>query len=64
MPLYLDIDRGEARATTLPVMAAIEKLIGWMLFGPRQHESDLRWSLGAVPRESLGEALRESGAAK
>lgn len=59
MPIYLDVDRAEARATTNRVMAAIERVIDWLLWGPRQHEVDLLWSLGPVPRFIQGESLRE-----
>lgn len=59
MPLYLDIDRGETRATTHRLMAAIERFVDFMFFGPRLHDADLRWSLGPVPRLVRGETLRE-----
>jgi len=47
------------RATTNRVMAAGAAFIGWMLFGPRQHEADLLAELGTVSSTSMGE-----GAAK
>lgn len=55
MAIYLDIAPSETRATTHRVMAAVESFIGWMLFGPRQHEADLRWSLGTVSSTSYSE---------
>ena len=55
MPIYLDIERRKARATTNRVMAAIEAFIGWMLFGPRQHDADLLLSLGRLSSGIEGE---------
>lgn len=52
MPLYL----GETRATTCRVMAALEAYVGWMLYGPRQHEADLLLSLGVVSPVSRSES--------
>lgn len=54
MPILLDGDR-ETRATTNRVVAAIERLIGWVLFGPRQHDRDLLLSLGTVSSTDAGE---------
>lgn len=53
MPAYYT--GGETRATTNKVVAAIERFIGWMLFGPRQHERDLLLSLGRVSATFTGE---------
>lgn len=55
MPLYLDVDRGETRATTPGVMAAIERGLRWLLWGPRQHPADLLRSLGPVSPANLSE---------
>lgn len=56
MPIYLTTDQDGTRATTHPVMAALERFVGWMLFGPRQHDRDLRAALGPVSPASLRES--------
>lgn len=57
MPIYLDTPETEMRATTNRVMAAVEGVLGWML--GRQHEADLRWSLGVCQPEALRERTGE-----
>lgn len=54
MPLYLSSDH-ETRATTLDRMVAA--VWAWML--GRQHDDQLRWSLGTLPRFSASETIRE-----
>jgi hypothetical protein len=53
--LHLDLDRAEERATTSRVMAAMERVIGWLLWGPRQHDADLLRSLGRLSSANIGE---------
>lgn len=60
MPIYLATDQDETRATTNRVMAAVERWLGWLLWGPRQHDADRCWELGTVPRFSRSESLREA----
>lgn len=57
--IYLTSDRDETRAVTHPMTAAIERLLRWVLFGSRQHENDLRLSLGALPRFARSETKHE-----
>lgn len=45
----------ETRAATGVVAAAIDRLVGWVLCGPRQHDSDLLLSLGRVSSVKAGE---------
>jgi hypothetical protein len=54
--IYLDTD-GEERATTSRVMAALERFVGWLLWGPRQHDHDLLLSLGRVSSTVAGERV-------
>ncbi len=63
MPIYLAVDRAETRATNR-VVAAIERFVDRMLWGPRQHDADLRWSLGTLPRYITRESSGEGSAAK
>lgn len=58
MAIYLDIDP-KTRATTSAVMAALEDFLGRLLYGPRQHVADLRWSLGPVSFTTHGERVEK-----
>lgn len=62
MPILLDTHT-ETRATNRFV-AAVERFIDVMLWGPRQHEADLCWSLGTLPRHIARETSGEGSAAK
>lgn len=55
MLLLAGPDEGRATTTTNAVMAAVERFIGWVLFGPRLHDGDLRWSLGPVSSANVSE---------